>query len=198
MKCPYCGGEVSGDVCNSCGAPVDRQASQPSAVNQPNYSHQNTQNSAADRNSDEKSMLWYYLLIFFVLFAGAAFNLIGAVRSFTGANYGAKAGYIYSAYSGLRYADIAMGGCCLLLAVIAVFARFALAGYKKSGPKLLYFYYILNIIAGVGYNVYVGILLNGYGNATLTAGAVVPIIASVIVLVVNVIYFGKRKSMFKK
>ena len=80
-----------------------------------------------------------------------------------------------------------------LLAVLLIVARFALAGYKKNGPKLLVIAYAANIALALIYPIMVA-AVTGLSFGDLFD--VSTLISSGIMLVVNKIYYDKRAHLF--
>ncbi len=215
MICNNCGNMVPDGqyTCNVCGAFVGTQPAQPA---QPTYQQQqqgqyygntNTyQNLMNQPNSyDMKQygpalgMKWYNFVIYFLLFFSAVLNLYNGFQVFTGAHYDKAAGYdgasdlIYRLYDGLKGADVMMGIACIALAVYAIIVRFALAGYKKNGPKMFIAMYVASIAINT---IYALITSNITAIGFFEIYSPFSIIGSLIMIYANIVYFRNRESMF--
>ncbi len=143
-------------------------------------------------------MNWFKFVIYFQLFANAVLNLIHAVVSLTGAQYGG--GYmtslVYSFYGGLKVLDVIYGICLIAIVAIALFSRFRLAAFKKDAITWLMVTYALNVIVPVIYIIVAAGVL-GVGVAdVLDASTIGSIVGSIALIICSAIYFGKRKHMF--
>lgn len=141
----------------------------------------------------EFPMKWFKFMIYFQLFLNAFLNLCNAVLYCTGAQYGNDADMVYAAFGGLRILDVLMGVICLVLAVYSILVRFQLAKFKKSAPMLLYILLACNAGSNLFYSISSSIVI---GQNLLTAYTVGNIIGIAVLLVLNVVYFNKRKSLF--
>ncbi len=144
-------------------------------------------------------MKWYKFLIYFALFAGAVLNLISGVSYLNGTFHDSELGYegatkhVYLLYPGLKTADILYGIAIIIIAVLAVVTRFALAKYKKNGPTLLLVYYAVGVVAGAIYTVAAKCIISE--NVDFTS-AIISLGISVGMVILNKIYFDKRKHLF--
>lgn len=144
----------------------------------------------------EMPMKWHKFLIYFSLWAGAILNVLTGIGTFTGSIYageGVDPEMIYRVFDGLKTVDMLMGLMVIALAVLLIVARFALAGYKKNGPKLLVIAYAANIALALIYPIMVaavtGLPFGELFNVTT-------LISSIAMLVVNKIYYDKRARLF--
>lgn len=140
-------------------------------------------------------MKWHKFLIYFSLWAGAVMNVLSAVQMFTGAHYGSQtdAAFVYMVYDGLKAVDIIMAVLSLGMAALLIVARFALAGYKENGPKLLMVAYIataaINLLYPVAASVVTGVAIS----ELLNIGS---IIGNVAMIFINKAYYDKRSHLF--
>ena len=174
--CGTCGTviEEGGRFCPVCGKSVNRIDTAPS-----------------------KSMKWYKFVIWVQLFLGALMNLGTGIRYLSGMAYGDVSSTVYYIYGGLKPLDILMGALSIAAAVLAILVRQSLAHYKKSGPGMYYIYWIF----GIAYNVIylLGLVLVGVFDVVGTQigfplGGTIA--ASVVMLVLNIVYFTKRMDLF--
>ena len=226
MFCPNCGTDLSGAgrFCPNCGQPVGTPEQAAPAVQQPQYQQQVQYQQPYQQPQYQQpqyqqpqyqqpyqqpmqaaapQMNWYKFLIYFALFASAVVNGINAIRFFTGLINGSasEAEWLYEFFPSWKMLDIIMGLLFIVLAALAVFARFRLAGYYKNGPTCLYLTYALAALCNVVYLVGVAIVISdsmiSLGDLNI-ASTVVNIIVPIVMVVVNMIYFNKRKALFHK
>ncbi|MBQ7007001.1 MAG: zinc-ribbon domain-containing protein, partial [Oscillospiraceae bacterium] len=139
---------------------------------------------------------------YFALIAGAVINFIYSISYLTGSIYEAKsngqvtAEQVYAYYGGaLQAADIACGIFLIAFAVAALVLRSKLAKYKPDAPKFVKIFY--SIVAAVPF-IYT-LVVAAITSQALTAYAVSAIsslVAGIVFLVLNIIYFNKRAHLF--
>lgn len=145
---------------------------------------------------ETQKMGWHKFLIYFSLWAGAAMNLFTAFQYFTGAVYGDEKNMVYRVFEKLEGIDKMMGVGALALVVLMIVARFALAGYKANGPKLLSLTYAVSIAIQFLYCVLAGSAVPQVGFASLFSEMMPNIIGSAVMLIINHIYYKKREELF--
>lgn len=145
-------------------------------------------------------MAWFKFLIYFMLFANAVINIFTAVTYLTGSVYLGEdmtmsdVEALYMFYPTAKMVDVIYGVLLIALAAYAIFTRFQLSGFKRRGPFLFILMYVLNLVIGLLYSISIMF--------TLEAGLldfislVPPIITSVVMIFVNVVYFRKREELF--
>lgn len=146
----------------------------------------------------QPTMKWYKFLIYFGLFAGAVLNCIFAFLQITGLVYGTDGGYsiaeyIYYFYPAMRFLDIVYGILLIALAALQVFTRFRLSGFKTNGPKLVITIYASGNAISILYSIIASVIC---GNPIFNTITVASIIISVVMIILNKVYFDKRKDMF--
>lgn len=191
MFCRYCGKPLIGNRCNYCGyrmegianiARVEKTINENSVLDEPIASSitdifQPESVEASSQPKIEYGMKWYKFLIYFALFAGAVLNCVMGIMALSGKIYEAK---LWAIIYGLALVG---------LAVFAIVTRFLLAKFKKSGPICLYVLYIISPILEItGPQILHENLTNTSDIASMGA--------SMIMLIVNIVYFKKRKSLF--
>ena len=151
-------------------------------------------------NYNGHPMNWYKFLIYFALFASAVLNGLTAISYFTGGIYGSTSkDLVYRVFGNLKFVDIMMGVLLLAMAAFAIYVRMQLAGFKVSGPKMLYILYGASAVIQVIYTIIVYVTISKYGNpgelinlsTTFSSVAI-----SIVMIVVNKIYFDKRRDLF--
>ncbi len=145
-------------------------------------------------------MKWFKFIIYFSLFASAVLNVITGITTLTGAQYQGVKNMVYLYFKDLKTADTLYGVVLLGLAAFAIFARFRLSGYRKNGPAMLNVVYIANSASALIYSIIAQAIVN---NTPLGAGieldltsAIASIVTSIVMVVINTIYFKKRAHLF--
>ena len=148
----------------------------------------------------EMPMKWFKFLIYFALFAGPILNIISGVRALTGSQYGDDADLVYRVLPGMETLDKFYGIMLILVAIFGLVTRFMLAGFKKSGPPMLYVMYALNVLILLIYTFGTKSVIS-HSTTTVdlssaTASAIGSAVFSVVMIALNVVYFNKRKHLF--
>ena len=157
--------------------------------------YQNQQNVPSP---DAYPLKWHKFLIYFALWAGAILNAVQAIRSMTGGNYlevGMTGEEVYQRFSGLRTVDMVAGLLLLAIAAYGIYVRFQLAGFKIGAPAKLTVLYI----ALAAYNLIYSVLACNAMNVELSAvssNLVGSMIGSVLMVVINRVYYNKRMELF--
>lgn len=156
--------------------------------------------NASQLNGTALNMGWFKFIIYFQLFANALLNLITAIRVWTGSFYKSDghdmSDMVYAYFDGLKGIDMAYGVGIMLLAVGAIAVRFMLSGYKSYGPISYHILILMNIVIPV---IYLFALSNTMGvslGEVITSEMGSSMAGSIILLIVNIIYFKERKHLF--
>ena len=211
MLCPNCGTDVSnaGRFCPNCGAPVPANGAAPQPqyqqpqYQQPQYQQPQYQQPYQPTQPAAPQMNWYKFLIYFALFAGALLNLVNAIRFLTGSINGSsyEADLLYAVFPSWKTLDIIVGLLLLVTAAFAIYTRFRLSGYYKNGPTCLFLTYGLGALINVIYLVGAAVIISDT-MFSITDLEIVPtvtsIVVSIVMIVINVVYFNKRKQLFNK
>lgn len=221
MYCSNCGNSIDDNAafCPNCGTAVASNAGAPVVaepqtetyeqpqefVNPQGYTEQPYQQPFQQPYDPyqqgffpQQPMKWFKFLIYFALWASGILNIIGGIPLLTGSHYGEYASQIYSYYDGLQLVDVILGLASIGLGVLAIYARFRLAGYYKNGPQFLSILYIataaLSVFQIIAYNV----VITGVSEYINYSSVVVQIAVSAVMVGVNNTYFKKRSDMFTK
>lgn len=173
MYCKNCGTKLPEDAafCTVCGAQVENTPPLPADP------------ATLPRNTHP--MKWHKFLIYFQLFLAAILNAFNAVQYFAGLfsdpdGFGAWSA-IYIFY-GVAYA---------VTAVLAIYARFRLAGFRQNGPKAyLVFLCVncalnaLNLVNAIGTEIYA------------VSSAVSTLLTIAVMMILTNIYYKKRADLF--
>ena len=163
----------------------------------PNYSN------IRPRTAAYQSMGWHKFLIYFSLWVGAIGNILGGIVYLVGGQYmsvnpytGELTSYssrIYDYYEGLQGIDIAMGIAFIATGIMFAIARNALANYKENALKLLMVAYGNAIADNVVYMIFISAII---GTEAISSSFVISLIGSIVMTVVNYIYYKNREYMF--
>ncbi len=173
MRCPYCGAEISEEsvLCPECHLSVE----------------------------DGLPMNWFRFLKGAGLWLAGACTLILGILTMLGVPYvlqGFAPGVIYDNFKPLVVMDFVYGVVLIALAVLCIITRFRLAAFQKKGPVMLYIVYALIILCSVVYSAASSWVISG-GTARLIGLTELSSIAGMIAgVILNVIYFNRRKHLF--
>ena len=123
-------------------------------------------------------------------------NLITAFKFLTGMVYGSRddAEMVYAVFGGgLKAVDMISGVLLLVAVVVAVMAALAIIKFKASARPLVIAVYALIIAVNIFYVIATSAIL---GSSTLDGATAGSTVASIVFLIINIIYFGKRKHIF--
>lgn len=186
-----------------------QQYSQQNMYGQPQYAQQNMYGQSqypqqnaymAPVNNQPQGMLWFYFIIWIQLFINAAINVRTGVMAMTGSQYeldgyGNVYGTIYRIYDNLQMYDSVYGISLIVLAVLAIFVRFRLSGYKKNGPMLYLVLLGANIVIPLIYAFFASEELDASMSEVLN-GSELNFIGCIVLFFVNIFYFHNRKHKF--
>lgn len=144
-----------------------------------------------------QGMKWFHFLIYFVLWLNAAVCVLNAIACFTNNSVPAE---IYASYPLMKTMDLFLGAAYLIFAIFCLFTRSRLAKYKKGAPATLILFYILSLLVVLVDVVCVckGLELDLQASISymLEMDVLSSIISTVIMILINKVYFGKRKHLF--
>ena len=178
--------------------PYQQQQSFQQPYQQPVYRQDPYAQSAGAQAVPQQGMKWHKFLVYFALWASAVIYLIYGIIALTGAQYGEYRDLVYSYIPGMKAPDMIYGFLLLCLAVLAVLTALSLLKYKAKGPKLLTFLYLWSVICSLFYLIWAVSVLSKYNADTsdVIAEAVPSLVTSVIMIIINRIYYNKRAHLF--
>lgn len=185
MFCKKCGNQVEDGqaFCGKCGTPVSEE-SHGADANGERIAFNSFYNEAP------MPMAWFKFLIYFSLFAAAVLSFISVGTGITSI---IRDRSVYMSFPGILAIELGYAVFNFGYGIFAIITRFALAGYKKLGPLFLYICYGSSALATLAYSILGYVFTNGlYKNPSVIAS----IAMSVVMIVVNHIYFSKRKHLF--
>lgn len=204
MYCSNCGGLVPDGqyTCPNCGAYVGSTGQTYNAPNQNMQQgyYQNNIPYTQQSVQPELGMKWFKFVIYFQLFLSALVNIINGFRISTGLHYGVTSrqlDYIYNHFDGLKMLDVCIGICIVVLGVLALITRFMLSGYKKCGPSMYIGLLIANIVIGFIYIAAFYFIVSSVSpDVSISGDTFITLEINLTLLVLNIIYFKKRKHLF--
>ncbi len=202
--CTNCGAMIEENVkfCPNCGSAVEHPiqqepAQQPGQPAQP-VCQQPIQAPAKDDKYHGFKMKWYKFLVYFSLWFGVLLNAVSGIRMMIGANYSGNTDAVYRMFPAMRVCDIVCGILILGIAVLGIITAVNLLKLAAVGPKLLTVLYVANIVVAIIYIVFVLSASKGRLSLrdVLDVSTITGFVVSVIMIIVNSIYFKKRESIF--
>lgn len=147
-------------------------------------------------NQRQYPMNWYKFVIYFQLFAAAALRIWTAKEYFCGDYYGGMktAQQVYSVWGRLRTLDLTAGVLSVALAFYMIVVRQRLYYYRKHAEW--YYAAIFPVVAliDLGYSAAAGRIIGVH--VAYDGIALMSLLESLVMAVLNFIYFRKRKELF--
>ena len=186
MFCPNCGASVNdgNSFCTNCGASLSTTNNQQPQHQQPLV--------------PEQKMGWFKFIIYFGLFAGALLNLASGFSLLSGEIYEGNAKQVNDFFDELESIDKIVGIALIALAAFGIFVRFRLAGFYQNGPALLNTVYIAGVVISLVYLIGATSALGDFAENIDFSSYISNIVSSITVVIINTIYFKKRKHLFVK
>lgn len=141
-------------------------------------------------------MKWHQFLMI-VWFAGGILGIIRGLTILTGkiySLYGTDSEIVYRFYPKLEQINSIYGFVCIALSIFQIIMCNRLNKFRKNGPRLMVIYFILSIISSFVYqiasNAAAGTTSSNFVSNLLLTAALIPY------LIINIIYYRKRKDLF--
>ena len=162
----------------------------------------------SDYNSNENNyntqpdmpMKWHKFLIYFGLWLGAIGGIGNGIMMLTGAHYTQQGGspeMVYSRFPGLKTVDVLFAIIYIGVAIWAIYTRFQLAGYKAGAPGKLLALYIMSFAMGIIYAIVGASVIHVSVSTVLSGSSIIgSIVGTIVAVVINNIYYGKRAHLF--
>ena len=152
----------------------------------------------------EGKMKWHKFHAYFWLWVSALMQFASFSSLKSGSIWGDYKDDIYDTFSAMKSADQAYAVISLVVAILSIVAAIGLIKYKKFGPVCFIGIYVVNILGGLYYASALSSnnILNVVDKSSLQASLAVPsrytmsAFWSIILIVLNLIYFGKRKDLY--
>ena len=186
--CSKCGAEIKegSSCCPACGAKWE------DAENQESLLLPETSTSIL---MDKYPLRWHRFMMV-AMIIGAILTILSGILTVTGYQYftsGVEASRVYDVYPGLRGCDIAYGVAMIAIGIFQIFVRNRLNSFSRSGIPSMVVLYIVSIASTVVYLLVAGSVsrLNLFDSS-----AVASLILSAAFLIINCIYYFKRRELF--
>lgn len=148
----------------------------------------------------EGKMKWHKFLAFFLLWVSAISNFLSFSALRSGSIWGKYKDEVYDTFSGMKSADNVCAILSLIAAIVAVAAAIGLLKYRSFGPICVIALYVINAASSLYYSSALSSLLNHISSdvnvASIKSNYSATIITSIVMVGVNLIYFGKRKDLY--
>ncbi|MCD8161292.1 MAG: hypothetical protein LUE61_09030 [Clostridiales bacterium] len=138
-------------------------------------------------------MKWFKFIIWVQLFLAALTNAGTGIGLLTGMAYGDYVSDVYAMFPVLRLLDILEGLLCLALAAAAIYIRFQLSGYRQKGPTLYLYFLLVSIAVSLVYVLVASLILGTFAG---DPSSIISLAANVVVVLLNLTYFEKRRFLF--
>ena len=149
-----------------------------------------------DSNGREYGMKWFKFTIYVQLFLSMILKVLSGVFTVTGLQFGREKELIYLFFPGLRVLGIICGSITICIALYGFHVRKRLANFRFDGPSLYYRFYWLSAINLAVYLIVGNIIAKG--SLSIGSGALIQIIETVLMLIINSVYFSNRRFLFCK
>lgn len=194
MYCSRCGenNDNSAKFCRKCGAPlVQNQNNAPI--------RENLQMNTYTTSQKTQGMKWYKFIIYVQLILLPLSEIVNCYLTFSKKKLGDYTYYIYSFSPGIRMLDIFSCLAGIVILVAAIYVRMQLAGFKKGAPQKYLLLLVGQTARGIIYILGLSVLLNDIsGIGYSTSFEWLQIVSLIVMVIVNHIYFDKRKQYFVK
>lgn len=186
--CEKCGAEYDDTAryCPHCGTLNDGY--DPTAVKPEGTA---TEYVPGQQGISEHPMRWHKFQMVMMI-VGAVITIIQGFNTITGSNYGADAARVYATFPGLKAADFAYGVAVILVAAFQIFVRNSLNRFERNGPKYLTWLYIVIIAVQLIY----WSSVSSITKVNLGSQYIGSVIATAIMMLINGVYYSKRKDLF--
>lgn len=182
MFCPNCSTPIpeAHQICPSCGTTVIQQ---PAA---------------------QKPMKWFKYLIYFSLWSRFVIYIFTGMYIISGYRFFGYTDSIYSLIPGQSTVDFIYGIACIFIGFYTIVTRFQLAQFCRNAPKMLYGIYFLDFMFSLFYLIAsAAITLIPFAQLSdtpmigqIAMEMIYHLVAVAMMIVINAIYFGKRREMF--
>lgn len=167
------------------------------------YNNHNMQYQAY-QSAPQQGMKWFKFIIWFQLWVNMLSCFYYGYRmlcekAYMDEDMNNLTERVYGIFPNLQTSDKIIGICFVVCGLAAVFTRFMLSGYKKCGPFLYIGLLLTELVVST---IYVLIVIStlkdrGYSTDFIEIDDIyVEIVVDLVLIVLNIIYFNKRKHLF--
>ncbi len=150
----------------------------------------------AENKVPMQGMKWYKYQMYFSLPFGAFHIIFMGILHIAGAFYVLPEfiqGYIHSPHPELRSLDVAYGLSCFILAAYGIHVAISLSKFKAKAPEHLHQELIISVAISLIYEITASLVLE---ESMFDFSVILTTIAEIILLIIDVRYFHKRKHLF--
>ena len=182
---------------NYYGQPVAGSMNQPASGTQPVFMPQEGYGMPADQvsNGKKNGLAWAYFLGYGALWIGAIINIITGIPHITGSYLGYNKNSVYAYFEALQILDILYGLVVVAVAVLGIVTALCIILKKKAAVVLVPAMYFANCAFGA---LYLMLLAGITGELSAVASGAGAIVVSLVMGIVNIIYFRNRRHIFCK
>ncbi len=137
--------------------------------------------------------VFYYFLIYIQFIFMPFRNLLTAVTNATGLVYGGDSKIVFEQYPNLKIVSWAYAIILIGIFVFAIYTRRALVRYDANSPKLLTYYYIINFVTSIAFDVYLACTSTYY----FQKGTLLRAVGYVILVFISYRFIIKRKELIE-
>ena len=215
MFCNNCRAQIpdGSAVCPYCGA---QQAQQPyqqpqyqqpyqqpqyqQPYQQPQYQQPYPQAYPQGTPINSQPMKWHKFLVYFALWAGAVLNIISGILALTGSVYGEEKELVYHFFPTMESVNVVYGILCVGLGIFGFYTAYNMLNFKKGAPKLLTILYAAACVISLVYIVAVFVIVTdkvrGLDTSDLWLTGGMNLAVSILMILVNNVYYKKREHLF--
>ncbi len=148
-------------------------------------------------------MRWHKFMIYFLLWFGAVIGFVVGFPLLIDMMLYWQYVPLYSAFPALRYLNIALAVCIIVLAAYQIYVRFQLARLRVGATEKLFTFYKVGIALSVGYMVLMIAIIMINTNVSFSAilgeffwQILRDVVPSLIMFFCNKAYYNKRAHLF--
>ena len=194
--CINCGAEIEdrNKFCPHCGIRCESGEENESLVTTP------IESVPEARNESEQQILthpmkWHNFLMVIMILGGIV-TIANGLNTMMGSEYlssGYNSTQVYRVYPGLKSCDTLYGIAMIAIGVFEFIVRSRLSKFRSNGPSSLKIMYVLSIIANL---IYLAWASSATGISLFTSSNTGSLVASVLFLIINSVYYSKRSDLF--
>lgn len=148
-------------------------------------------------NENTMPLKWHNFLIYFSLWVGAILTLGYSAAFFTGSVYGEVGRRFYLVFPVMQWVDIAYGLVLVGISAFQFYTRFQLAAFRRGAPQKLLILFALSPIIQWPYMIVLSIVTGvSLSHIQSLSRFISELAGAVLFVVLNKIYYDKRKDLF--
>ena len=150
--------------------------------------------SAAGQAVPRMGMKWYWFVSRISLLLSAVNNIVVGTQYVMGQALGTQSADYYGKYPAMNVLDRIYGIVMILVGMYAFVVRTRLIRRKASGPSSLIRLYVISLVSS---GIYIAVAMLATGTNLLTWDLILSVGISLLMILINRIYFDKRKQYFQ-